>query len=327
MKKIFLLFYLLIAQEAYTQDVNIKELFDHLSKEKYTPNSRDIGQRKIADTCILSVLYNYSYVIDTITNERYKEPMILEVGSNINRFFSRSAEIRDSLQWKLEEESYISGKEGVVDAKHSMLKINKSITYSDIYYSHITENITQWLRVKSTDYYYNEKKIDINRYQFKNETDTIVGYIVQRVEIDFRGRKWNVWFSLELPYNYGPWKFMGLPGLILKVEDKDKLFCWEAVGIEQPQDRAIYQFTNKLKPSFNGKYGASSFNPREIKKRDFAKLWERQWLAGYTLNQVGSSTPELNIITPDDKIMTIPLNMGNLPNKYYPKLDLDSKLY
>ena len=30
----------------------------------------------------------------------------------------------------------------------------------------------------------------------------------------------------------GPWKFQGLPGLILKVYDKDKLYTFEAIGLE-----------------------------------------------------------------------------------------------
>ncbi|MFP5079649.1 GLPGLI family protein [Pedobacter sp. JCM 36344] len=32
----------------------------------------------------------------------------------------------------------------------------------------------------------------------------------------------------------GPWKFRGLPGLILKAEDDQKLFFYEAVCIEKP---------------------------------------------------------------------------------------------
>ena len=50
-------------------------------------------------------------------------------------------------------------------------------------------------------------------------SDTIIGYPCKTAECSFRGRHWKVWFSEELPMPYGPWKFHGLPGMILKAED------------------------------------------------------------------------------------------------------------
>lgn len=50
-------------------------------------------------------------------------------------------------------------------------------------------------------------------------SDTIIGYPCKTAECFFRGRHWKVWFSEDLPMPYGPWKFHGLPGMILKAED------------------------------------------------------------------------------------------------------------
>ncbi len=33
------------------------------------------------------------------------------------------------------------------------------------------------------------------------------------------GRLWEAWFSPDLPFSEGPYKFSGLPGLIMKVKD------------------------------------------------------------------------------------------------------------
>ena len=69
-------------------------------------------------------------------------------------------------------------------------------------------------------------KLDVNKYNWKisAETKLIDGYLCYKatgihVVDDFRGKKnYNLvaWFCPELPYNYGPAGFFGLPGLIFE---------------------------------------------------------------------------------------------------------------
>lgn len=51
------------------------------------------------------------------------------------------------------------------------------------------------------------------------ETIKIGTYETQKAETVFAGRKWYAWFTQEIPFHDGPYKFKGLPGLIIKVED------------------------------------------------------------------------------------------------------------
>lgn len=51
------------------------------------------------------------------------------------------------------------------------------------------------------------------------ETATIGDYKTQKAETQFAGRKWYAWFANEILFQDGPYKFSGLPGLIVKVED------------------------------------------------------------------------------------------------------------
>lgn len=53
------------------------------------------------------------------------------------------------------------------------------------------------------------------------ETATIGDYKTQKAETDFAGRTWYAWFTTEVPFQDGPYKFSGLPGLIVKVEDSN----------------------------------------------------------------------------------------------------------
>lgn len=77
------------------------------------------------------------------------------------------------------------------------------------------------------------------------EGDSIIcGYVCQRASTIFRGRTWKVWYAPELPYQDGPWKLCGLPGLILKAEDAAGDFCFEAIGIKRPHDEYIGKHPN-----------------------------------------------------------------------------------
>lgn len=51
------------------------------------------------------------------------------------------------------------------------------------------------------------------------ETAIIGEYKTQKAETKFGGRTWYAWFTTDIPFQDGPYKFSGLPGLIVKVED------------------------------------------------------------------------------------------------------------
>ncbi len=72
------------------------------------------------------------------------------------------------------------------------------------------------------------------RHSWKVSTDTasVLGYNCIKAVATFHGRTYTVWFTPDIPIPEGPWKLFGLPGLILKAEDKDGLFTFEAIGME-----------------------------------------------------------------------------------------------
>ena len=78
-----------------------------------------------------------------------------------------------------------------------------------------------------------DQEIDeMSQWQMYEETDTILGYACLKAGVTYSGRDYTAWFAPEIPINDGPWKFWGLPGLILKVTDKQELFEWIAIGLE-----------------------------------------------------------------------------------------------
>lgn len=79
-----------------------------------------------------------------------------------------------------------------------------------------------------------------------DETKPIGNFSCQKAETHFRGRKYTAWYTRSIPLPYGPWKFHGLPGLILEVTDEKeevkfvstevKIPLKEKLKIEAPKD-------------------------------------------------------------------------------------------
>lgn len=73
-------------------------------------------------------------------------------------------------------------------------------------------------RIGRDEYSYEEKP-NFN-WKILPETVKIGDYKTQKAEMTYGGRKWNAWFTTDVPVLDGPYKFSGLPGLIVKIEDE-----------------------------------------------------------------------------------------------------------
>ena len=95
--------------------------------------------------------------------------------------------------------------------------------------------------------YVKDNTIDIP-WDIAEETKMIGVYKVQKATAHFRGRDYTAWFTPQIPLPYGPWKLVGLPGLILEAYDTDKEIYWYFKNIEYPTKHSYL-----LKPIDNPK--------------------------------------------------------------------------
>ena len=78
-----------------------------------------------------------------------------------------------------------------------------------------------------------EKMEGLFDWQLLDGDSIVCGYPCHKATTIFRGRIWTVWYTLDLPYSDGPWKFCGLPGLVLYAYDSEDKFRFNCIGIEK----------------------------------------------------------------------------------------------
>jgi GLPGLI family protein len=97
-------------------------------------------------------------------------------------------------------------------------------------------------------------------WKINSEKDIYLSYSVQKASTEFGGRKWTAWFTTEIPVQDGPYKFHGLPGLILKLNDSENEFIYEM--------KSITKETNDI--------SERNFGTNNIIKTSSAK-WAKVW--------------------------------------------------
>lgn len=105
-------------------------------------------------------------------------------------------------------------------------------------------------------------------WQTLNEKEKIGEYNTQKATTEYGGRKWTAWFSTDIPLQDGPYKFYGLPGLIIKVEDEGKNYSWELKGNKKVENFNEITALESITP------GGSGGKPQEISREKFDRTFE-----------------------------------------------------
>lgn len=103
-----------------------------------------------------------------------------------------------------------------------------------------TGQITTSDRVFSDVFIYNEPMSKI-QWKLTNETSQIKGHSVQKATTSFGGRVWEAWFAESIPFKDGPYKFSGLPGLILKIQDTKGHYIFEIKSIQATNEYVYFR--------------------------------------------------------------------------------------
>ena len=171
-------------------------------------------------------IYEYKFISDSTNVDDVKtEMMFLDTTKDGSKYYSYTVFNSDSLM-KADLEQQLKAT-GSINVKSDMRKgsVRYSVTKT---YPDYKINLHRRLGMDA----YNisdDRKIN---WKILLEKEKIGEWNVQKAEADFAGRHWIAWFSTDIPIQDGPYKFYGLPGLIVKIEDKTGSHKLELKGIK-----------------------------------------------------------------------------------------------
>ena len=116
-------------------------------------------------------------------------------------------------------------------------------------------------------------------WKISNDKQKIGEYEAQKATTEFGGRKWTAWFTESIPFPDGPYKFSGLPGLIVKIEDAEKNFSWVLTANKPLKEFEELSYSEKLSAQFGARNDVTIINRdkfessfEEYKKDPFASI-------------------------------------------------------
>ncbi|MFC7347588.1 GLPGLI family protein [Chryseobacterium zhengzhouense] len=207
--------------------------------------------------------YEYQFRIDsTKTDSLKKEFVNLDILTTKSYFYGQASFASDS----------IMNNSIIQQRKSTPNHISYSSSSEDWNISYLIEKSypgfkTTWFtNIEQTNMIVEETPV--LKWNILPETQKIENYNCQKATVNFGGRIWEAWFSKDLPFPDGPYKFHGLPGLIVKLEDKTKSHQFLLKGNKKlkPEDHS-WDYILALQKEAKHEFEGVKVSPAQYKKQ------------------------------------------------------------
>ena len=149
-------------------------------------------------------IYEMQFKIDSTSTDYIKTKMVLDINPKDVKFYEDKFLRMDSINRANQNYGFRTwGFQNIITRERDSFK-NKNFEKSDDLYVYQTYDPMKW--------------------SLSNETKMADKYLLQKATTSFGGRSWTAWFCKDFPYNEGPYKFRGLPGLIFEMYDSKSQF-------------------------------------------------------------------------------------------------------
>jgi GLPGLI family protein len=201
------------------------------------------GQIFAYDSCQIKVNYIYNYQPEPTDTTKKIEIVSLSIGKKwVEYHNSRSFDLMTATVTN-DETLNLS----------TLLRATKNLPKPKTHFYKVFQEVGKdCIKVMHTvppEHAYYQKRPELN-WVITNDFKTILNYTCQRATTTFAGRRYDAWFTTAIPKSYGPYKFSGLPGLILELQDRENHHYFTLLSV----DKCLNQFQYNENFSFR-EYG------------------------------------------------------------------------
>lgn len=179
------------------------------------------------DVATVRALYRLTFQPDSLDpTKKLQENFQLLIGKSTSRFVSAERPRRDSAMAKIDTE--IGRTPGVPTI--SLVGIPRTRFSFYIFKNFASQQLTAFEQILLVHYRIEESSAAL-AWRILPDTQRVAGYACQRAAVDYGGRHWLAWFTREVPISDGPYKFSGLPGLIVQVQDTQSFYVFALTSL------------------------------------------------------------------------------------------------
>lgn len=204
----------------------------------------DSIQKKIIGNADYFVVYDYIYIPNPLfPSKKQKGQTFLQTNKDYNRFGDYNQLRYDSLM----DASYRKGHQTSIDEVGQRINVLRLVRFTESIIFNKQKNIFTIQRTagSTTKYQYEEDCPKLSWTLLEGDT-IISGYQCFKASTSLFGRDYIAWYCPEISMPYGPYKFNGLPGLVLRVTDTQGHHDFVLNGIKSVSGyNPIYFWTRK----------------------------------------------------------------------------------
>ena len=184
--------------------------------------------------------YSLTYQPDSTNVQSSRtETMVLYLGDRVSRFSSLGKAVGDSLMQNRDKSN-----KSMADLAR-MQSQTPETKFEYLIYKGMPEGKVSYIRKVMKDNFRYEEEPNQFQWEILPEMGEIAGFQVQKAVTSFAGREYTAWFTPEIPISDGPYKFGGLPGLILEVQDQKGHYHFQLTDFRILEDPVEFQFDSK----------------------------------------------------------------------------------
>lgn len=126
------------------------------------------------------------------------------------------------------------------DSAYAASKSYKDLLTAKSYDQNLSYIVEKDYREKTMNFYDKFKTVSLRiaetempKWNIEKDFTKINGINCQKATSKYKGRIWEAWFSKDYVVNDGPYKFMGLPGLVVKLRDVEDQHVFNLIQIKK----------------------------------------------------------------------------------------------